>query len=408
MGLSSLSSSSGSRQGARTRTAARSHALCSSGVVQALRCDWITASVSSLENGIPQTLQTQNCRSSNIRHVCTWTKPPQAQPRGSSVPPRPPQRQTGHNRAGMPPDAAELMINGVWYAAKLNKKKVPGGVYPLGYHLLAHAARGVRKPEARKPPPDLPPAVQAAVDGWVHAGDPAWMVTSRAPDLAKPPSQVLDALVSKGYNVMAHIFPLISKREGYACPPVSTSEHDQRMLYFARADYPGGHEPDQCAMGQQCAGLELAGAPNPLPVYYSMPEEAHALRGPKEAAEVARETQGSICLQCIRAEAAAIKLMFDVVSNSREETGRHFALVAPFTNLVDVPGGYFQKYMAVTPVTSPQISNCAIVGATPKDEATGEPALRVAYDNAPGPDGRPKGLFICQQAMMYVPQPQRP
>lgn len=132
-------------------------------------------------------------------------------------------------------------------------------------------------------------------------------------------------------------------------------------------------------------------------------------------------------------QAAAIKLMFDVVSNSGEETGRHFALVAPFTNLVvrvvllwgkaaascpdptacqpipqDVPGGYFSKYMAVTPISSPQVSNCAIVGATPKDPQTGEPALRVAYDNAPGVDDRPRGLFICQQAMMFVPQPQRP
>jgi hypothetical protein len=203
------------------------------------------------------------------------------------------------------------------------------------------------------------------------------------------------------------MFPLISNREGYACPPVSTSDHDQQMLYYAR-HYPGGHEPDRCAMGDQCAGLELPGAPNPLPVYYTMPEEEHAQKGPKEAFEVAQETQGSICLQCIRAEAAAIKLMFDVVSNSGEETGRHFALVAPFTNLVDVPGGYFSKYMAVTPVTSPQVSNCAIVGATPKDPQTGEPALRVAYDNAPGIDDRPRGLFICQQAMAFVPQPQRP
>ena len=75
---------------------------------------------------------------------------------------------------------------------------------------------------------------------------------------------------------------------------------------------------------------------------------------------------------------------------------------------VDVPGGYFSKYFAVQPALAPQISNCAIVGATPKIEATGEPALNVAYDNAPGPDGKPKGLFICQQAMVFVPQLQRP
>ena len=130
------------------------------------------------------------------------------------------------------------------------------------------------------------------------------------------------------------------------------------------------------------------------------------MKGPKEAEEVARETQGSICLQCIRSEAQAIKLMFDVVSNAREEVGRYFALICPFTNLVDVPGGYFGKFFAVTPVSSPQISNCSIVCATPKDEATGESALRVAYDNAPGLDGNPKGLFIDQHAMTYVPHPQ--
>ena len=307
-------------------------------------------------------------------------------------------------------DAAELMINGLWYAAKLNKKDYgrAGEIYPLGYHLLAHAARGVRKGRPKVTPPELPPNVQAAVDGWVHAGDQAWATTSRAPDLARPPSEVLNALVSKGYSTLAHMFPLISKRDGYACPPVSTAEHGQRMLYFARPDYPGNHCPDTCAMGQNCAGLELPGAPNPLPVYYTQPEEMHALKGPKEAEEVAQENQGGICLQCIRSEAAAIKLMFDVVSNSREEVGRHFSLVAPFTNLVDVPGGYFSRFFAVTPVTSPQISNCSIVGATPKDETTGESALQVAYDNAPGAGGRPKGLFICQKAMTYVPQPQRP
>ena len=75
---------------------------------------------------------------------------------------------------------------------------------------------------------------------------------------------------------------------------------------------------------------------------------------------------------------------------------------------VDVPGGYFSKYFAVQPALAPQISNCAIVGATPKIEATGEPALTVAYDNAPGTDGKPKGLFICQQAMVFVPQLHRP
>lgn len=132
------------------------------------------------------------------------------------------------------------------------------------------------------------------------------------------------------------------------------------------------------------------------------------MKGPKEALEVARETRGTICLQCIRSEAAAVKLMFDVVSNSKEETCRHFALVCPFTNLVDCPGGYFSKYFCVNPAESPQISNCAVVGATPKVESSGEPALQVAYDNAPGLDGLPKGLFICQKAMMYVPQPQRP
>ena len=101
-------------------------------------------------------------------------------------------------------DAAELLVTGLWYASKLNRKEFSraGETYPLGYHLLAHAARGVRKPEARRPPPALPPSVQAAVDGWVHSGDQAWATTSRAPDLAKPPSQVLDSLISKGYSVM--------------------------------------------------------------------------------------------------------------------------------------------------------------------------------------------------------------
>ena len=234
------------------------------------------------------------------------------------------------------PDAAALMINGLWYAGRIRPKDFTksGEVYQLGYHLLAHAARGVRKKVAHTPAPELPPSVQKAVDMWVHSGDQAWATTSRAPDLAKPPSQVLESLVSKGYKVLASMFPLISNREGYASPPVSTAEHDQRMLYYARSDYPGGHCPCQCAMGEQCAGMELPGAPGPLPVYYSMPEEAHAQKGEREAAEVAQETNGGLCLQCIRAEAAAIALMFYVVSNAGQETGRHFALCAPFTNLV--------------------------------------------------------------------------
>lgn len=158
-------------------------------------------------------------------------------------------------------DAAELMINALWYGAKLSKKDfgAAGETYPLGYHLLAHAARGVRKKKPPVPRPDLPPNVQAAVDGWVHAGDQAWATTSRAPDLARPPSAVLNSLISKGYSTLAEIFPLITKREGYACPPVSTSDHDQAMLYFARPGYPGGHLPDQCAMKENCAALELPG-----------------------------------------------------------------------------------------------------------------------------------------------------
>lgn len=109
--------------------------------------------------------------------------------------------------------------------------------------------------------------------------------------------------------------------EGPLAIAVSTVEMDNENLIFGREGLP------ECTNGKECAAHLIHGEPNkPLSVY----------NGPG--------AHGGLCLLCMRMECAMLVQMHRMCG-SRPVT----ALLPPFCNLVDVPGGYKRSAMAVTP-----------------------------------------------------------
>ena len=121
--------------------------------------------------------------------------------------------------------------------------------------------------------------------------------------------------------VMDEIMPPMLTTEGPLSIPVATVECDNRNLEF---DRPG---VKLCAKGCECAAFLIHGPPSkPLGEY----------DGPGK--------HSGLCLLCIRMQIATLMQMH------RSHGSRPpIALLPPFTNLVDTPGGYCKRFMTVTP-----------------------------------------------------------
>ncbi len=131
-----------------------------------------------------------------------------------------------------------------------------------------------------------------------------------------------------------------STSHDHAFVPISTTTHDDSQLVFGKKD---GTKP--CTAGNACQALKLKDAPGPL--------NGFKLEGQKPS-------EATFCLLCLRLHLQTLNCQLQAI-DPHNKSG---CLDAPFTNLQNVPGGYYAEAMGVK-VGVNRIFNrqCSIVGA---------------------------------------------
>ena len=116
---------------------------------------------------------------------------------------------------------------------------------------------------------------------------------------------------------------------------ISTAEHENTQLVYNRKSSTGTQMPF-CCRGEDCDARFLPGAPGPLNPYLRPDEE-------QEFEATGRMPGGDmLCLLCIRS----------IIQGQTELKGMMQGkprVMAPFCNLVDVPGGYFSSAIGTLP-----------------------------------------------------------
>lgn len=292
----------------------------------------------------------------------------------------------------------------LFFMAKAAPKKNQNGEFPLGSLIMPREIAGIVKPRPkRKRDDELPPIVEDAMRSFLCKGDSKFASLTEPLELDKTGVPHKRMLLELGLKTLAQHIPILPPNSKCVTPPISTSDHDNAMLYYTRMY--GKTMAPLCANGcDGCVGAMLPKAPGPLPIYISMAEEKAARACEKTAKKIFDETgPTSLCLLCIRAECTAITCgLSDKLVNSAEELHRYVAIMPPFTNLQNVPGGYFDWAIGVNPNITPQISLCAVVTGNPVQQ-NGESALNVQYNRQPGPNGRDLGLHVNQDAVIWRP-----
>lgn len=122
--------------------------------------------------------------------------------------------------------------------------------------------------------------------------------------------------------------------------PISTATHDDKQLVFGKKD-----GTSLCTAGNACQALKLKNAPGPLNGFLLEGQD------PKNA---------TFCLLCLRLHLETLNSQLLAI-DPKNKSG---CLDAPFTNLQNVPGGYFCEAMGVKESVN-RIFNrqCSIVGA---------------------------------------------
>ena len=113
-------------------------------------------------------------------------------------------------------------------------------------------------------------------------------------------------------------------------------------------------------MNNECAALDYAANQGPLPIYllpsvqdaFDRGEKSHALEDPN-----------AVCLLCLRRDMHAACLAWEaMVPNPSKQIHRNAVIPPPFTNMVDVPGGY--RSTAMIPHASMIFSPAHMVGVS--------------------------------------------
>lgn len=124
--------------------------------------------------------------------------------------------------------------------------------------------------------------------------------------------------------------------------PVSTVENDNLNLQWGRKGVP------LCSAKQACDAMHLPFSQGPL----------HAFLLPGQQPE-----EGTLCLMCLRVHAEMINAHLNVI----DTTGKTGCMMPPFTNLVNVAGGYHDWSLGVTAVGQRIFDRqCSIVGSSSK------------------------------------------
>lgn len=303
-------------------------------------------------------------------------------------------------------DPAEFIETALFWAAKARPtKKNAEDSWGLGALIRPNKEPGILKPQTLSATTDrLPPNVRNAIDSWVCQGDAAFTNHAKPLELAPTKLNQRRAMIVEGLKTLGEHIPVISDRAGFASPPVSTAEHDNDMLYFQRK-YAGGVRPPPCAHGEEnCVAALLSGSPGALPAYMSMSEHQAALECPIKAKHIIEELGNySLCLMCYRAECKAIAFgSNNKIVNAGEQLRRFSAIRPPFTNLVNCAGGYFETYIGVSPIKTPQICTACIVDGNPLRE-NGEKIYAVAYNHYRDANGEERGLYVNQDEIIWKP-----
>ena len=291
----------------------------------------------------------------------------------------------------------------LFFMAKAAPRKNRNGEYPLGALIMPRSIAGLVKPQQKRKRETLPPMIEDAMQNFLCTGDSKFVSATRPLELEKPGVPHKRMLLEYGMKTLAQHIPILSPASKCVTPPVSTSDHENSMLYYTRMY--GKTMAPLCVHGADgCVGAMLPKAPGPLPIYLSMAEEKAARACEKTAKKIFEETGSrSLCLLCIRADSNAMACgLCDKMVNSAEELHRHVAIMPSLTNLTNVPGGYFDWAIGVNPAVTPQISLCAVVMGNPVQE-NGESALSVQYNRSLTPDGREYGLFVNQDPIIWRP-----
>lgn len=306
----------------------------------------------------------------------------------------------------MADDPAEFIETALFWAAKSRPtKKSDNDLWSLGALIRPNKEPGILKPQILTSKNDaLPPNIRNVVDAWVCEGDAAFTNHAKPLELAPTKLNQRRTMIEEGLKTLGEHIPVISDRAGFASPPVSTAEHDNDMLYFERK-YAGGIKAPPCAHGDEnCVAALLSGAPGALPAYMSMSEHQAALECPIKARHIIEELGNySLCLLCNRAEIKAIAFgSNNKIVNAGEQLRRFTAIRPNFTNLVNCAGGYFEEYIGVSPIKTPQICTACVVDGNPLRK-NGEQIFTVAYNHFRDKNGDEKGLHVNQDEIIWKP-----
>jgi hypothetical protein len=300
-------------------------------------------------------------------------------------------------------DLSLFLETSLFFLSKAAPQKNKGGEYGLGALLMPREIAGLVRASPKRKRAALPPNVRDAMNGWLCSGDSKFVATTGALELEKTSCGRKRQLLEMGMATLAKHIPILCPSAPCVTPPISTSDHENEMLYFTRIY--GNTMAPMCAHGPDgCVGALLPKAPGPLPIYLTMSEEKAARESEETAKKIFDETgPKSLCILCIRAESNAIACgLSDKLVNSAEELHRTVAIMPPCTNLVGVPGGYFDWAIGVSPEKMPQITFSTIVQGNPVDP-NGESALCVYYDRSQDASGRERGLHVNQDAIIWRP-----
>ena len=171
----------------------------------------------------------------------------------------------------------------------------------------------------------LPPSVRRRLNDLVR-------VTESSTWLSHLPCIRTDTDVESLAPIWASVLAGAQTEARCEAVPISLSTHEDRMLTYGR-DVP------LCSLGEvACAAMQYPGNQGPLPIYV-MPSVQDLID--KGRPPPAPFKKNSVCLLCIRRDVhAAVLAVSSMVANPSAQINRGACYPPPFTNLVDVPGGY--------------------------------------------------------------------
>ena len=232
-----------------------------------------------------------------------------------------------------PEAAARVLCVDTAYFAAIAKKRPQANAHPKAAktgRAIRRGSRGVKGVAAKLPPSIVQDFKQLAADRRGSVG----VMTS---------AQVVSGL-HETHSAFAQALSATHRTDSAVDTfvPLSTVEHDNTQLMWNRKDGSA-----LCSANHACDATHLKHSQGPLNAYLL----------PGQAPET-----GTLCLLCLRLHSE----LLNAELNAIDPAGLVLSLMPPFTNLVNVPGGYCEWALGVTPGNHRVFDRqCAIVGSSP-------------------------------------------